>query len=147
MRTRPVELPDRDDWLRMRDALWPGSHQDHVREIDEFFAGTSSFIDQVFVCESADRTAIGFIELQIRSCAEGSDSLWVPYVEGWYVDERYRGRGAGALLIVQAEQWARMLGYMELASDAQTGNRAGIDAHLALGFEEVGRSVCFLKKL
>jgi aminoglycoside 6'-N-acetyltransferase I len=147
MRTRLVESGDRTDLLRMRQALWPGLLDDHVREIDEFLLGRSKAIDQVFICEADDRSVIGFIELRIRNCAEGSENTEVPYVEGWYIDSGHRRCGAGALLIAQAEQWAKTLGYSELGSDTEIENHGSIAAHLALGFEEVERLVCFLKKL
>ena len=38
MHIRPVQPADRDEWFRMRDCLWTGSSDDHVREIDAFFA-------------------------------------------------------------------------------------------------------------
>jgi aminoglycoside 6'-N-acetyltransferase I len=147
MRTRLVESGDRADWLRMRQALWPSLVNDHAREIDEFLIGRGKAIDQVFICEADDRSVIGFIELRLRNWAEGSENTEVPYVEGWYVDSGYRRCGAGALLIAQAEQWAKTLGYSELGSDTEIENNVSITAHLALGFEEVERLVCFLKRL
>jgi aminoglycoside 6'-N-acetyltransferase I len=68
-------------------------------------------------------------------------------VEGWYVDPAMRGKGVGSLLIEQAEYWARDRGYSELASDAQINNHLSIAAHGKLGFEEVERSVAFIKRL
>jgi aminoglycoside 6'-N-acetyltransferase I len=51
------------------------------------------------------------------------------------------------LLIAEAEEWARSLGYVELASDAAIDDQRSIAAHLAVGFYETDRSVSFLKKL
>jgi hypothetical protein len=52
-----------------------------------------------------------------------------------------------AIVRAQAEQWATSLGYSELGSGTEIENHVSIAAHLALGFEEVERFVCFLKKL
>ena len=147
MDIRLIQRSDRDDWLLMRTALWPDSSDDHAREIDHYFTGTSPCIDQVYVCDIGDDTAVGFVELRIRNYAEGSNEIEVPYVEGWYVGPGFRRQGAGALLMAQAERWAKGLGYSEMASDAEIDNSRSIAAHLALGFEEVERAVCFLKKL
>lgn len=46
-----------------------------------------------------------------------------------------------------AEEWARSSGHDELANDAELDNHDSIAAHLALGFQEIERSVSFLKKL
>jgi aminoglycoside 6'-N-acetyltransferase I len=116
-------------------------------EIDAFFASRSRDLDEVLVCCDDDGIMIGFVELRIRTYAEGSDATAVPFVEGWFVDEQHRGRGVGAALVAGAEDWARGLGFMELASDAEIDNAVSIAAHLALGFAETGRTVCFLKRL
>ena len=46
-----------------------------------------------------------------------------------------------------AEDWARGHGFRALASDAELDNQVSVAAHGALGFEEVDRVVCFLKRL
>jgi aminoglycoside 6'-N-acetyltransferase I len=147
LRVRRAGPRDRDAWLAMRAALWPHAAGEHAREIDDFLAGRSAFIDETLVCEVEDGTLVGFVELRVRNYAEGSDRPAVPFVEGWYVDPAYRRRGVGALLIAHAEQWARSLGYSELGSDTEVDNTASIAAHRALGFEEMDRIVCFLKTL
>lgn len=143
---REMQSEDRAVWLEMRSELWPDSHAEHASEIDAYFDHRACFIDQAFVCEVQGQCA-GFVELRIRNYAEGSEEFTVPFLEGWFVDERYRRRGVGALLISRSEEWARSLGYTELASNAEIDNQASISAHLALGFREVERSAAFLKKL
>ena len=147
MRVRDAKPADQTAWLRLRTELWPDSADVHAGELSSHFGGTASFIDQVIVCCDDDADPIGFAELTIRDYAEGSGQSAVPYLEGWFVDASYRGRGIGALLIAGAEEWARDLGYSELASNADIANQTGIAAHLALGFQEIERSVHFLKKL
>lgn len=71
----------------------------------------------------------------------------VPYIEGWYVDEDLRGCGHGRRLVLAAEKWVVEQGFSELASDSDLENTDSIAAHKALGFDEVDRIVCFLKKL
>ncbi len=130
----------------MREDLCPDSHEDLEREIDAYLDGRSDIIDQAFVCDEGGR-AIAFVELRLRNYAEGSDAPVVPYVEGWYVARPSRGLGIGRALIERAEKWARDAGFGELASDAELDNTRSIRAHRALGFEEVERVVCFLKRL
>ena len=131
----------------MRAELWPDTVDEHAGAIDAYFKGKPSFMDQIIVCENDKGQLFGFAELRVRNYAEGSKNMAVPYLEGWFVDASYRGQGMGALLIAGAEEWARSLGYMELASDAAIDDPRSIAAHLALGFQETDRSVSFLKKL
>ena len=147
MRTRYARPEDKPALLRIRNALWPDTANEHAGAINDYFERKPSFIDQVVVCENDEGKLVGFAELRVRNYAEGSDNMAVPYLEGWYVDAEYRGRGIGAALIAQAEEWVRSLGYNELASDAAIEDQRSIAAHLALGFHETDRSVSFLKKL
>lgn len=147
MNIRPATTTDRSEWLRIRHALWPGSPDQHRADIATYFGGERRFIKQVFVADVGEGRLAGFIELNIRSYAEGSDNPQVPYVEGWYVDPAYRGQGVGRALMQRAEAWTLALGYAELASDAELANQGAIDAHQALGFQEVERTVSFLKEL
>ena len=52
-----------------------------------------------------------------------------------------------SLLPGRGERWAKARGMVELASDAEIWNKAGIAAHKAVGFRETFRDVLFLKKL
>lgn len=138
---------DQPAWFQMRCALWPDSDDKHARETVAHLSGDTRFVEQAFVAESDAGEVIGFIELKIRSYAEGSEQTGVPYVEGWFVQEKWRKQGVGKALIQRSEQWAVEHGYAELASDAELDNSVSIQAHKALGFSEVDRVVCFLKKL
>jgi aminoglycoside 6'-N-acetyltransferase I len=102
---------------------------------------------EVLLACSAAGVPIGFVELSIRPHAVGCTSDRVAFVEGWYVEDEYRRRGVGAALIRGAEEWGRSNKCTELGSDTQLWNQSSIDAHKALGFEEVERVVAFRKSL
>ncbi|MFN3651899.1 MAG: aminoglycoside 6'-N-acetyltransferase [Armatimonadota bacterium] len=136
---------DRDEWLRMRRALWPhASDEEHLAEIDDWLARNDCAI---FVAERPEGGLCGFAEVAERSYADGCDTCPVAYLEGWYVDPSYRGEGVGGKLVAAAEEWARAFGYEELASDALLENTISQEAHLRLGFEEVDRVVQYRKRL
>lgn len=147
MKIRKTNSSDKSELNRLRDALWPGSPDEHASEIDAYFLGESSYIEDILVLERSDGNLGGFIELGVRDYAEGCSSDQVPYVEGWYVDEDLRGGGIGKDLMLAAEEWAREKGFNELASDTGVTNTGSIEAHKALGFRETVRIVCFIKKL
>jgi alpha-glucosidase len=48
---RSARRQDRTSWLRMRNALWPGSHADHATEIDAYFEGRLSNPLEVLIKE------------------------------------------------------------------------------------------------
>jgi aminoglycoside 6'-N-acetyltransferase I len=100
----------------------------------------------VFVAD-VDGRIVGFLELDYRKYAPGCTSSPVPFIEGWYVQPAMQGRNVGRALIEAAEAHARASGHVEIASDAELENTGGIAAHLAVGYEEVERIVCFRRSL
>lgn len=144
---REVNPNDKDEWLRMRKILWPEFPEDHEPEIESYFTGKRIHLQEVLVLERSNGKLGGFIELNLRNYAEGSIAEKVPFIEGWYVDADLRDSGFGRQLIKAAEHWALEGGFTELASDAEITNTKSIAAHQALGFNEVERIVCFIKKL
>ena len=146
MKIRLVTPDDSDDWRRMRMALWPGPAGEHRAEIEGYFAG-GGLLRAVFVCDGASGQLAGFLELSLRNYAEGCRSSPVPFVEGWYVAPAARRRGVGRALMAAAADWARAEGFTEIASDTLLDNTLGYDAHRALGFEEVDRSINLRKSL
>jgi aminoglycoside 6'-N-acetyltransferase I len=144
---RPVEHADAVAWERMRTALWPGHSGGHAADIARFFSPQRSEPLEVLLACSGSGAPIGFVELSIRNHAAGCTSDRVAFVEGWYVEPDHRRRGVGAALIRAAEEWGRVNQCTELGSDTQLWNESSIDAHKALGFEEVERLVAFKKSL
>lgn len=148
MNIRPATRGDRDEWLRMRLSLYPDSTPDEVDEwLDSDGQGTLHVGVAVLVAERGDGRLAGFVEIGLRNYAESCVTTPVAYLEGWYVDPDVRRQGLGARLVRAAEDWAREHGLAELASDTQIDNAVSLRAHLALGFEEVERQICFRKTL
>jgi aminoglycoside 6'-N-acetyltransferase I len=145
VRVRKIAPGDRDEWLRLRTALWPGSLSDHDAETRAYFAeGAKAFV--VYVAE-LDARVVGFLELDHRSYAPGCTSKPVPFIEGWYVEPGLQRRGIGRALVEAAETDARTAGFTEIASDTELENALGIAAHRALGYQETDRVVSFRKSL
>lgn len=140
-------LPSDDaEWLRMRLALWPElSQATHRQEMNLWLARPDTIV--LVVPRPSGSGLAGFGEVGTRSLAEGCETSPVAYLEGWYVDSDMRRRGVGSTLVHAAEQWAREHGFREFASDAELENTESQRAHVALGFEEVERSVLYLKRL
>jgi len=77
----------------------------------------------------------------------GTTDSPVPYLEGWYVDERCRGMGVGRKLLSGVESWCGDRGFDEIASDTGIDNAGILAVHSRLGFVEVERSVHLVKTL
>jgi aminoglycoside 6'-N-acetyltransferase I len=144
---RPVTRADEASWLNMRDELWPGSRDDHAREIARFLDGRSREPLAVLIAEDGNGRALGFAELSIHPYAEGCTTDRVGYLEGWYVAPEARRRGIGRALLAASEDWARAQGCSEFASDAEADNQVSHAAHLALGFTDRGLIRVFSKTL
>lgn len=142
---RPYVEGDWDAWLRMSLALFSGSAPDELIPFMRQFIQRSD--SQVFVAERQDGSVAGFVEVGTRPYADGCDTSPVGYIEAWFVEPNVRRAGYGSALLAAAEDWARQRGYSELASDAILGNEISRRAHMAAGFEEVGRVVQFRKPL
>ena len=131
-------------------VLWPdGSLREHRQHMRAVLAGRppSSLPLVVFVAEQ-DGAILGFIEVGLRSHAEGCDGRRpAGFVEGWFVSARQRGRGLGRALMAAAEDWARGQGCREMGSDTWHDNLPSQRAHQALGYQLVERIVSFRKAL
>lgn len=139
---RQVRPGDMAEIAQLAAQLWPAHTQEALR--DEL----SALADTVFFMALAGETAVGFVQCALRrDYVEGSSSSPVGYIEGLYVLPAYRQRGCAARLVAQAGQWAARQGCTELGSDCAPDNRDSIAFHAAAGFEEVGRTVNFLKKI
>ncbi len=146
---REARPEDADAWLALRRALWPqGLEAEHRREIEQFFGGELPRDPwAVLLAEDERGRLVGLAELSLRAHAEGCRSSPVAYLEGWFVAQEARGRGAGRALVAAAESLGRSQGCSEFASDTSADNHAAAAAHRSVGFQDAGPVRCFRKNL
>ena len=151
MLIRPAQPPDIPALSRLREALWPESPAiEHASELARIITGKIPSILPlvVLVAAAPDGVLLGFLEVGLRSHADGCDwSHPVGYVEGWFVSEAFRRQGIGAALLRVAEDWSRSQGCTEIASDTQLTNSVSQRAHESLGFRIAERSILYRKSL
>jgi aminoglycoside 6'-N-acetyltransferase I len=142
---------DRSQLAKLRALLWPDiPFEDHIRELEGILInGTNGTLPMgIFVSLDEYGNLTGFLEVGIRSHADGCDTARpVGFLEGWFVQDSFRNRGVGRVLMRSAESWARAQGCIEMASDALLDNEASQRAHQAMGFEVVDRCVHFRKSI
>jgi aminoglycoside 6'-N-acetyltransferase I len=131
-------------------ALWSDAPlEEHRAEAAAILAGKPrSTMPLVLFVAEVDGVAVGFIEVGLRSHADGCDTdRPVSFIEGWYVEPEHRRGGTGRALMQAAEDWARSKGCHELGSDTWIDSELSQQAHAALGFEVVDRVVNLKKSL
>jgi len=77
----------------------------------------------------------------------GTTTSPVLYIEAIYVMEEYRNLGIGRKLIKHAEEYAKIRGIKEIASDCLINNHVSKLFHKSCGFVEKERVICFVKEI
>ncbi|MDQ3041215.1 MAG: GNAT family N-acetyltransferase [Acidobacteriota bacterium] len=145
-RVREVTANDASEWFRLRKLLWDESSDDeHRMEMLDIYEHHETQL--VLVAETDGGRMVGFLEASIRPFVEDCHSDHVGYLEGWFVEEKYRKHGIGRKLVKAAEHWARQKGCAEMASDSEIGNDLSLQAHQNLGYQETSRLVHLRKDL
>jgi aminoglycoside 6'-N-acetyltransferase I len=135
-----------DDWIALREALWPHESADDLRAQAGDLIGRGD--GAVTFLARADGAAIGFAEATLRrDYVNGCATSPVAFLEGLYIAPSWRGRGLARQLCAAVERWALALGCKELGSDTYLDNVASQRMHEALGFEEMERVVCYRKAI
>lgn len=135
VQVRAYQPSDRDEWLRLRIALWPDNSSQELEEEMEWLPAQPD--TDIFVADAGDGTLVGFAEVSIHTEAPGCTTNRIGFLEGWYVDPAYRRQGIGRALNAAAEQWACEHGCTEMASDTNESYPISPSAHLAIGYSRV----------
>ena len=119
-----------------------------VQELTEEFKELISKGDTQFFLKYDKDIPVGFAQCQLRyDYVEGTETSPVGYLEGIFILEEYRHKGYAKELLYECEKWAKEKGCKEFASDCEMDNNGSFNFHMALGFEEANRIICFTKKL
>lgn len=119
-----------------------------LKDLEKEFCKLTMNGDAACFLKYVEDKPIAFAQCGLRhDYVEGTESSPVGYLEGVFVSEGYRKQGFAAELLSECEKWAREKGCTEFASDCEIGNIDSLRFHMALGFEEVNRIVCFRKAL
>lgn len=133
------------DLSNMAIQMWT----DHdLEDLEAEFRSLVMNDEAVCFIKYVDDKPIAFAQCQLRhDYVEGTESSPVGYLEGIFVSEGYRKKGYAADLLSECEKWAKEKGCSEFASDCELDNIDSLRFHMALGFEEANRIICFKKDL
>ncbi len=145
-RIRRLKEKDLPEWFRLRKLLWDESTDDeHKAEMVDIYEHTD--LQLVLVAETEEESIVGFLEASIRPFVEDCHTDNVGYLEGWFVEPRFRHHGIGGKLVEQAEKWARSKGCQEMASDSEIDNISSIAVHQKIGYTETSKLIHWRKDL
>ncbi|MBQ2061771.1 MAG: GNAT family N-acetyltransferase [Oscillospiraceae bacterium] len=142
---KKAETEDAGALAELAVQMWTDSDPDELsREFRELVQSDEA---ACFI-KYADGRPIAFAQCQLRhDYVEGTDSSPVGYLEGIFVSEGYRRHGVAAELLAACEKWAGGKDCTEFASDCELDNEDSLHFHMAAGFEEANRIICFRKEL
>ena len=145
MKTRKANIRDLERVTDLALNLWPGHEREEmIGDMLRYISGPET---AAYLAEE-DEAAIGLALCSLRhDYVEGTEGSPVGYLEGIYVDENRRGQGMARALLSAAQGWAKDMGCREFASDCELENEQSLKFHLACGFEEANRIICFVKEL
>ena len=125
--------------------LWPGHTEEEMLEcVLEYMDDP----EKTVLLAKEEGVFCGICLASLRhDYVEGTEGSPVGYLEGIYVDENRRGQGMARALLSAAQAWAKDMGCREFASDCELNNTQSLNFHLACGFEEANRIICFVKEL
>lgn len=145
MRIQRAKPCDSEELAALAVRLWPGHP---AAELAAEFGKMLRRTDAALFLALEGEEAVGFAQCQLRhDYVEGTETSPVGYLEGIYVAEGFRRRGAARALLSACEDWAKEKGCREFASDCELDNTKSLAFHLHAGFEEANRIICFAKKL
>ncbi|GAB6108196.1 aminoglycoside 6'-N-acetyltransferase [Fusibacter bizertensis] len=141
----PLDLIYLDDLTSMGIDLWP---KNEYHELREEFEKLAHLEDQIIYLALMEDLPIGFIHMSLRSdYVEGATSSPVGYIEGIYVIPEFRRKNVSKSLVAEGQKWAVGHNCTQIASDIEDDNQLSQTFHLAIGFKEINRIICYIKDI
>lgn len=142
---KKAKREDIDLVVYLANLLWTDASAEDLKE--EFTDIFSTGNTQVFL-KYVNEKPVGFAQCQLRNdYVEGTETSPVGYLEGIFVMDGFRNKGFAKELLSECEAWAKEKGCVEFASDCELDNRESLCFHMAMGFTEANRIICFTKNL
>ena len=130
---------------KMANEIWDN---DSLDDLTNEFIDMADDSNSICFIKYIDEKPVAFANASLRyDYVEGTETSPVGYLEGIYVEEEYRKQNIARELVKTCESWAKDMGCKEFASDCELTNLDSLAFHLAIGFSEVNRIICFKKDI
>jgi GNAT superfamily N-acetyltransferase len=130
---RNAEIVDFDSIYPLFEQLWPNKELNREELKKVFSRGVVSDMD-VLLCLELDHTIIGFCSYAIVN------NLWqegyISYIYAMVIDEKYRGKGYGSMLIKEAISNSKQQGLKRVELDSGFQRERAHQFYEKLGFEK-----------
>ncbi len=144
MITRAIET-NAPDLAKLAIQMWSDTT---LAELETSFAELISNENAACFMKYVAGKPVGFAQCQLRyDYVEGTETSPVGYLEGIFIQEEFRHQGFAKELLQACEKWAKDKKCTEFASDCELNNADSLKFHLAMGFDEVNRIICFRKDI
>lgn len=138
-----AKVKDLSSLAHMAVKMWQDSS---IFELEEEFKEIIHNDNAVVFIKFVDEKPIGFAQCSLRfDYVEGTQTSPVGYLEGIFILEEYRHKGYAKELLKACEKWAKGKNCSEFASDCELDNYNSYKFHIAAGFIEANRIICFKK--
>lgn len=142
---KKMQLSDLEGLLDLAMELWPDNRRERLAVM---YTRLLQAEDAAIFGLMENGRWDAFAQCQLRrDYVEGCTTSPVGYLEGVHVRERMQGQGVARALLNRCQAWAKAQGCSEFASDCELGNVDSYRFHMATGFLEAGRIICFVKPL
>lgn len=119
-----------------------------LSELETDFAEIISSQNAACFIKYVEDQPIGFAQCQLRyDYVEGTETSPVGYLEGIFIQQEFRHKGFAKELLQECQRWTKEKECSEFASDCEIDNIDSLKFHLAMGFEEANRIICFRKEI
>ena len=143
---RKADEKDIRDLARLASLLevWGGTEDELCEDFRELLGSSKNLV----AVKELDGKIVAFANIRIRSeYVAGTKTSPVAYLEGIAVEESFRRKGIAREIFDFCTEWAKEKGCTEFGSDCLITNEESYALHMALGFEEIERTVHFAKKI
>lgn len=130
-----------DDLIKLEKELW------EEESLEDLYDVTLNSKGKFFGAFYLDEL-VGFIFVSIRNdYVEGCNTSPAGYIEGIFVKEEYRKKGIAKKLLEHSYLYFKENNISEVGSDVLIDNINSQRFHEAVGFKEVEKIVCYVKKI
>lgn len=142
----PFQKSDLESLLKMGLKLWNDYGETELRKQLEKTHTSNNY--KILIAKNDKEIAIGFSIFSIRNdYVEGSEKSPTGYLEGIYVESKFRKKGIAKNFMQLGEQWLKTNNCTQIGSDTWLTDVESRDFHKKIGFREEEELVHFLKDI